>query len=361
MQILCHSTDRLQKTLQDICQNIQIDSDLRITHPDYQPWEILAEYLNRFQQMPTELVNKHLSIQLRDFIYGIYYSGLLRSILKLDRLEQQQKLENNTFLGIDIDFFEQLHTSNCGEGYFEPGWRIIRQENDGVLAVTTGKLTLHINRKLHLKSSDKAASVGDIVSIRTPRNRIQKGFYVAVGNAGLENYNKQDSQVEVVRIYFNIHAQSAVNIVKSITRQLNKIEVPFTFKTLYNPADYKRYDSGVLYFEKSNYNDIFPVIQTIYRENRSNFKPEVPLFTKFLAPGLALAEEPNYKFFGRESFGMNRCQIIANSLLETWRKGDNSPDTRMKAIHQNFLLLNIDLQSCYLNPHSEDIYTSLSL
>jgi hypothetical protein len=58
---------------------------------------------------------------------------------------------------------------------------------------------------------------------------------------------------------------------------------------------------------------------------------------------------------------MNRCQIIANSLLETWRKGDNSPDTRMKAIHQNFLLLNIDLQSCYLNPHSEDIYTSLSL
>jgi len=41
---------------------------------------------------------------------------------------------------------------------------------------------------------------------------------------------------------------------------------------------------------------------------------------KLLAPGLALAEEPNQKFTAQESFGMNRCQIITNGFLEAWQK-----------------------------------------
>ncbi|NJL09609.1 MAG: hypothetical protein HC908_03665 [Calothrix sp. SM1_7_51] len=89
------------------------------------------------------------------------------------------------------------------------------------------------------------------------------------------------------------------------------------------------------------------------------FQPEIPLFTKLLAPGLGLAEEPDHKFSDRESFGTNRCQIIANGLIKAWSKGDESPKTRISEIYQQFTELGIDIQRAYLNARSEDIYTKI--
>ncbi len=119
---------------------------------------------------------------------------------------------------------------------------------------------------------------------------------------------------------------------------------------------YKRYDSGVLYFEKGNYEVVRQVLEAVYAENQSYFQPEVPLFTMQLAPGLGLAEEPDQKFGIQESFGMNRCQIVANGLLEAWYEGDNSIEGRMRAIIEQFSRLGIDLQHPYVNANSEDIY-----
>ncbi|MDZ8086885.1 MAG: T3SS effector HopA1 family protein [Nostoc sp. DedQUE12b] len=364
-QLPSSSPNRLLEALQDIVRNVRIESNFRINHPDYKPSELPTEMLTRFQQVPQNLQKKYLSLHLRNFLYGIHYSGSLRSTLALDTdldsLALRKKLENNTFMGIDIEFFARLHESNCGKGYFDPGWRVLRQENDGSLAVKKGGLTLHIERNRHLQLTEQSSTVGDLVAIWTPRNRVQNGFYVAVGNAGQENHSNLDSHSGIVRIYFNLSFEGAAAVMKCITQQLNEIQLPFTFKVLYNPSDYGRFDSGVLYFNKSNYEGVRQVIQTVYKENKRYFQIEVPLFTKFIAPGLALAEEPNHKFSTQESFGMNRCQIVANGLLEAWQKGDNSPEARMTAIIQYFALLEIDLQRSYLNANSEDIYTQLSL
>lgn len=53
---------------------------------------------------------------------------------------------------------------------------------------------------------------------------------------------------------------------------------------------------------------------------------------------------------------MNRCQILANGLLNAMQNGDNSPDSRIKAIFEEFNRLGIDLQYTYLNADSENIY-----
>jgi hypothetical protein len=58
---------------------------------------------------------------------------------------------------------------------------------------------------------------------------------------------------------------------------------------------------------------------------------------------------------------MNRCQIVANALLEAWNKGKNAVEERMKTINQHFQRHSIDLQRPYLNPTSEDIYSPLKL
>jgi hypothetical protein len=191
---------------------------------------------------------------------------------------------------------------------------------------------------------------------------VQNGFYMAVGNAGTDaSYSNPGSQLQIVRIYFNLSAEGAVAVMGSLTRQLNDIHLPFSFKVLYNPSDYERYDSGVLYFDRNNYEAVRPVLQNVYAEQRSHFQTQVPLFTKLLAPGLSLAEEPDHKFSQQESFGMNRCQVVANGLLEARQKGNESTEGRIAAILQQFSLMGIELQRSYLNANSEDIYTPLNL
>ncbi|AFY88717.1 MULTISPECIES: T3SS effector HopA1 family protein [Chroococcidiopsis] len=356
-QLSDFETDKLLAALHDIVRKIQIESTFCIRHLDYQAWQLPADRLPRFQQLPLELQTKYLSQQLCGFLYSIYYNGSLKSALALDAdsvgLELHQNLENNTFLGVDLEFYQRLHSSNSGKGYFDPGWQVLREESDGSLAVKKTDLTLHIERDRHLQPVEQSATVGDSVAILMPRNLVQNGFYMAVGDAGPTRLGN------IVRIYFNLSSEGAVVVMGNLTRQLNDINIPFSFKVLYNPPDYKRYDSGVLYFDKSNYEDVQPLLQAVYVEHQSHFQSEVPLFTKLLAPGLALAEEPNRKFSAQESFGLNRCKIVANGLLEAWQQQDSSTEGRMASISKHFSLQEIDLQRPYLNPKSEDIYTPL--
>ncbi|MDY6784958.1 MAG: T3SS effector HopA1 family protein [Cyanobacteriota bacterium] len=355
------SSHGIEETLQDIVRQVHFNSNFRIQHPDYQPFELPAEVAERFAKVPEEIRHRYQSLQLRSFIYGIYYNGSMKTSLALDAPQNQLQLdlENNTILGIDTGFFERLHESNQGEGYFDPDWLILQEKNDNNLVVQKGELKLHIERDRHLQGDAKSAIVGNLVPIKMPKNLMQNGFYMAVGDAGTQSLKAVDSLPETVRIYLNLTPEGAVSVMKSLTREFNNINLPFTFKVLYNPGDYERYDSAVFYFEKHQHKSVWSVFQTIYEENEAYFQPQIPLFTKLLAPGLGLAEEPDAKFGANESFGMNRCQIVANGLLDAWQRGDNSPEGRMEAIVQQFSLLGIDLDRAYLNAKSEDIYESL--
>jgi hypothetical protein len=355
-------SNQLEAVLADIVNQVEIRADFSVRHPGYKPLELTPEAITRFQKMPEQMQQKYLSLQLRSFLYGIYYSGSMRQALALDAEDNKLPLdlENNTVLGVDLEFYNRIHTSNNGQGYFEPGWLILKEEEDGSLVVSKGKngLKLHIERDKHLQPNEQDAVVGDIVAIKLPKNAVQNGFYVSVGNTRA-NLHKDASVL--VRIYFNLTPDGAVAVMGSLTQQLNEQHIPFDFKVLYNPKDYQRHDSGVLYFDKSNYELVHQVLQQVYQENQSHFKAEVPLFTLQLAPGLALAEEPNQKFAERESFGMNRCQIIANGLLEAWNQGKNLPDDKIQAIFEQFSLAGIDSNHTYLNADSEDIYLGFAL
>ena len=353
---------RLQAVLEDIVNKVEIRADFSIRHPDYKPLELPAEVVTRFQKMPEQMQQKYLSLQLRSFLYGIYYSGSMRQTLALDGEENNipLDLENNTVLGVDLEFYNRIHTSNFGQGYFEPDWVIQKEEEDGSLVVQKGSLKLHVERNKHLQPTEKDAVVGDKVAIKMPKNCVQNGFYVSVGNSRVNKTINPENNLTLVRIYFNLTPDGAVLVMGSLTQQLNTQNIPFDFKVLYNPQDYQRHDSGVLYFDKNDYEEVNKILQQVYQENQSHFKAEVPLFTLQLAPGLALAEEPNQNFAERESFGMNRCQIVANGLLKTWYNNQNLPEAKIQAISNEFFFLGINPQYTYLNANSENIYLKLS-
>jgi HopA1 effector protein family len=348
----------LMAVLEDIAQNVEIRDDFSIHHPSYKPLEIPAEAVERFQKMPEQMRQKFLGLQLRSFLYGIYYNGGMRSALALDADDQVMplNLENNTVLGIDLAFFQQLHGANCGTGYFEEGWQVLREAEDSGLWVQGGGLRLYVEREKYLRDAEQQAQVGDIVAIRMPKNRMQNGFYMAVGNLG---FGRPQAGDVLVRIYFNVTAEGSVVVMESLTRGLNEVSIPFSFKVLYNPQDYNRFDSGVLYFDGQYYDAVAKVLAGLYAECRSHFVPKIPLFTKQIAPGLGVAEEPDQKFVDRESFGMNRCQIVANGLIESFCQGKNSRSERMELISNSFLKAGIDLQSTHLNSGSKGIYYSV--
>ncbi|MCF4966883.1 T3SS effector HopA1 family protein [Nostoc sp. CMAA1605] len=349
-------SESLQLSLQDIIHNVEIQSQYCIKHPNYKPLELPEASVSRFQKLSMEIQNNYLSQQLRTFLYGIYYNGSLRSVLSSDaeisNLAVNQNLENNTFLGVDLAFYDRLHENNRGTGYWSYGWRIVKEEIDGTVAVQRDGLTLYVEPQ----GMQTSESFGDLVAIKMPKNVVQNGFYMAVANAGASQFY-QAADNTLVRVYFNVTPDGAIAVMDSLTTRLNAISLTFTFKALYNPSDYQRYDSAVLYFDKNDYERVSPILETLYIEHQEHFQEQIPLFTKPIAPGLAIAEEPKQRFNENESFGTHRCQIVANGLLAAWLQGNNTPASRMTSILQQFSALKIQLQRPYLNADSEDIYT----
>ena len=358
------SDSPLPNYLFDIASNIQIETDFCVRHSDYQPFSLPSTVAKRFKQASLAVQNKYLTLLLRNLLYGIYYNGSLINLLAVsknkDKFLLHKNLDFDCGFGVDWKFYEELHQSNHGTGYFDCCWQVLKREPDGSLALTKDDLTLHIEYDHDSEPPTEYANIGEFISILMPNNQLQNGFYIAISNSGIEKQGIKDRGLEIGRIYFNISPPGAIALMDSLSLALNKAEIPFSFQVLYNPKAYGRFDSGILYFEREEYFTVREVLQTVYFEYQSYFTPEVPLFTKLLAPGLGLAEEPRQKFALQESFGMNRCQIIANALLDAWRQGENSPRKRVNFICQHFEEMGINLQRPYLNPNSEDIYQKLN-
>jgi hypothetical protein len=342
------------QTLEDIASHLQIRaSDLVVIYYNYQLLKAPRDFIAQLQKLPQEIQDEYLNLFLRSLIAGIYFNGLpvveKRKVVKLDyRIGSE-----NTASEVDWEFYEQLHKNNQGKGWWNPGFRVLRQEVDGSLAVQKRGLTVHIQRDRHLQLEEQSVAVGDLVSVYYPSSLVKDQYYVAAGNfAGALNHS-------LVFIYFNFSPEGAVAVMRELTTKLNEMEIPFSFDVLYNPSNYGRYDSGLLRINKDSYGVVRRVLQTVYAENELYFQTQVPIFTKVLAPGLALAEKTEKEFRFLEGFGMNRCTIVANALLEAHKNSDESKEARMKYIFQHFEKLDINLECPYLNPNSEDIYTPL--
>ncbi len=64
----------------------------------------------------------------------------------------------------------------------------------------------------------------------------------------------------------------------------------------------------MLYTLAPQFERLAPIVADAHRRIEPWLRPASPALTKPLAPGLALAEDPGA---GTESFGMNRCRLLA--------------------------------------------------
>ena len=249
----------------------------------------------------------------------------------------------------------QLRRNNHSDGHFEEGWSIVGETAEGFLQVKKDGLTLHIRSDRHLREVDRAAKIGDVVAVKMPPQLVEPKFYISVGTVGSIDRLDSETDTQIVDIYFNLSSDGALVLMDRLTDLLNPIEIPFNFKVLYSREDYIYNETAILSFKHQDYDRVAPIVATLYQENKAYFRPDTPLFTKFLALGLSLAEKPKSQQ-PLLNFGQSRCRIIAQGLIKAWQAGEESNEGKLKYIRDRFSEAGIDLDRPYLNPNSQDIY-----
>ena len=345
---LTNATARLERVLQDIARSVQISSDLTISHPEYDSLVLPAELQERFAQLPFQVQHDYLRVKLQQFLEDIYYLPEPTAVkAKVD--------ENQTIEWSKSQFLRQLSKNNHGKGYFKSGWKIVGETESGLLQVCKDGLTLHVMRDRHLSDTERLAKIGDVVRVKLPPQLVEPGYYIAVGDAGSIDDLELPKHEPTVDLYLNLNSQGALALMHGFTTELNTIAIPFHFKVLYRSEDYIYSDTATLSFTKTDCDRLQGIIQSLYQKHRDYFQSETPLFSKYLAPGLSIAERPPIDL----SLAQHRFGIIAEALIYAWQHDKVSFAERLECISDRFRRENVSLKFPYCDRDSEDIYTPI--
>jgi len=253
------------------------------------------------------------------------------------------------------DMTAELSRENPGRERWDHGWQIYQTMPNGfVQAHKQGKAQMfYPGQYMPLGAapgSQSAVQNGSMVSVYLAKElrNFQDGFYIALS----ENVQPYYEQSTLVRIYWHLRPEGARPILNQLIARFNRFQVPFRFKCLSYPELYDRYDAGVLFVGRRQWDITALLVQELYATLKPFLKPEVPLFTKRLAPGLAFAEDPG----GNESFGTSRCRLVAEGIWTAYQQGDQTESARLEGIAAAFARAGISPAQPWLNAGSVDIY-----
>ena len=251
-----------------------------------------------------------------------------------------------------VDLTPALSEANQTRERWDAGWQVYQVLPSGQVMAHKGGRTraLWPGEFLSTDAPGMAPRPGMNLSVFFMRQTttMQPGFYFAFG----ETQPEELDSFSLARFYWNLRAEGAVPLMRAVTRGLNRFQVPFRVKCLTNTAFYKRNDPAVLYVDKRFFRVTSRVLDGVYEEVSAHLRPDTPLFTKRLAEGLALAEEP----YTGESFGMQRCRILAEGLLGAHARGLRDDASRLEEVERHFAAYGLSLDAPYLNPRSVDQY-----
>ena len=247
-------------------------------------------------------------------------------------------------------FIDQLSQANSGSGYLENDWEVKAVSDDHVIAYKDGLYLSVPNSNLTQQSTSNISELGANLSLRFPKEflHISPGFYVANSNQAFAS-----SQEIVVRIYFHLNPLGAIKFMEKVTSILNTHSLPFSFKVINDPNLFNRCDAGVLYFIWNDYQEISDILAGIYPDLVEYLTSGTPAFTKTIARGIGIAEDPG----NGESFGMNRCRILSEGLIEAYVLNQKSKQDYLAVVKNQFKNNGIRLEAPYLNAGSTDVYS----
>ncbi|MEP6600705.1 MAG: lanthionine synthetase LanC family protein [Nitrospirota bacterium] len=246
-------------------------------------------------------------------------------------------------------FVRELSAANTGRGFCEDGWDV-RAITDGNVVAHRAGLDLWVRRADCMVPRAKRIARGMRLGLRFPKEflSISPGFYVALSNKAL---TETDSQ-RLVRFYWNLTAEGAVRFMRRATLILNRSDLPFRIKAVNDRGRFTRCDAVVLYVRKVDYTVVSEIMEDLYPNIAISLKKGEPAFTKALAVGLGLAEDPGQG----ESFGFHRCGILAEGMIRANEQRRTSVPARLEVVEECFAHSGINLTTPFLTSSVDDVY-----
>jgi hypothetical protein len=292
--------------------------------------------------MTTSTKREYLCYQLQTRLYANFYckgsatpSGQQRNIWRRTPT---------------TPFIEALSAANTGTGARESGWSIVNVAAD-VVTVARDGLCVWVRREDIYAGAEDIPSSGQLWAVRFPKEllKLSPGFYMALGNEGLTSAPGR----VLLRFYWNLRAEDAPNLIRGVTQLLNNDQIPFRLKVVNDPTRYDRCDAAVLYVQRTDYERVLPHVRRILVDYGAKLKRATPVFTKALAPGLGLAEEPAVS---EDSFGMDRCRLLAEAIVRVHERAFTATTDRLRVVEEVFAEEGLSTAIPYLNPGSLDGY-----
>ena len=288
--------------------------------------------------MSAETARNYLTHRLQDELYrNLYCRGFAAPRAELDAPVTHAA----------ASFVSLLSAANCGRGPREPGWVVVEIDGETIVVERDG-LRLWVHRR-DVSVDGEAPVVGAATRVRFPKElrKLSPGFYMALGDVALAERGDP-----IVRFYWNLTGAGAPRFVEQGTRLLNGAGLAFRLKVVEDPGRFSRCDAGVLYVRKADYAEAVGHVAAVHRALARECKPATPPFTKRLAVGLALAEEPG----SEDSFGMDRCRLVAEGLVAAEEAGARATEERVEVMANRFEQAGVSVETPFLNSGSEDDY-----
>ncbi len=348
----------LPENFKDAIAKIQISDDFTIVHSDYEPLVFAEQYQNYLRQLAKPERSRILIHNLQEYLYDIFMDRIETAIIKPEdvSLEKSPPMVNQGDRWYETEFYQRLLKSNHGQGYSDPNWLVVDQQEQR-WQVTKDGLTLLIDPELHLFEPSASLQSGQTISIRMPPNLMDHGFYLAVGDAGSIGDRNCSLEYTVAQLYFNVSSETALILLDYFTKQLNILKIPFNFKLAYQAENFPNPDSTVLEFMSRDWQQLKPIIIHLYGNNHLGFQSKIPFFCRQIETGIGLAEKPftlvNNKF---DNFGYYHCNIIAQAIVKVINKNNLSKSEKTNYIFDYLRQLGVNLDRLYLNYTSKESY-----
>ncbi|HYY99248.1 MAG TPA: T3SS effector HopA1 family protein [Pyrinomonadaceae bacterium] len=255
-------------------------------------------------------------------------------------------------LSTDAGLLEALSMANTTRERWEHGWTIAQVMQHGQVSAQKGGIQRNLWPGQFI-SKDGPASVprqGAEISVFYARESrsLQAGFYYAFG----EEAEDPNDGLGLIRLYWNVSFEGAPRLVGLVTSRLNRFRVPFRVKFATARSQFGRTDVSVVYLSKRFFRIAAELMLDIHPEIGDALGEDVPLFSKKLAPGLGVAEDPGTG----ESFGQSRCRRLAETVWNCYRRGEQTADARWREFGRLLREGGLDPEHTHLNSGSLDWY-----
>ncbi len=149
------------------------------------------------------------------------------------------------------------------------------------------------------------------------------------------------------RIYLNVCPTTITYCFRTTVAILRTLGEPFEFKIPAHPADFNRADNFVIYLHRALLPRATNALEMSRRSLGRFLRPQVPRFTRQVAPGIAWVESPQDGC----SFGQRRAELLATAVAQLWRSGE--AEECQEAVVWKFLAqAGYQPESFHLNPGS---------